>query len=185
MTRLTFNNYSRYVRSSRDNKIFAWCVFLEGDRDLIDSIQMIRYVLHPTFPKPIREITDHDHCFALQSEGWGSFNIEIQVLFENGQFEETEYQLKLEYDDWPKGPEIQAFDNELQRQVYDSLLDPKWPWRKITTIADAAYQPTEVVSRVLELLSEDGFARKSYFRLIDNEELWGATCIVGALPIPK
>src|SRR5215216_5304556 len=108
MSKLIFNNYSRHVRTTQDYEIFAWCVFLEGDRNLINSIRMVEYVLHPTFPNPVREISDRTHCFVLQSEAWGTFDIDISVFFENGRIEQTDYRVKLEENDWPKGPKMMS-----------------------------------------------------------------------------
>jgi transcription initiation factor IIF auxiliary subunit len=185
MTKLIFNNYSRYVRTTRDHDIFAFCVFLEGSVDLMNSIRMIEYVLHPTFSNPVREITDRPYCFALQSEAWGTFNIEISVSFVDGRVELTDYMLKLKKDDWKKGPKMERFQSDVQRRVYESLFNPKWQWRKITTVAKAASQTNEEARRILEPLSDSGFVRRAYYRSIDNEELWGATCVVGLLPIPQ
>lgn len=33
--------------------------------------------LHPTFPNPVREVTQHP--FELQEQGWGEFDIQISV----------------------------------------------------------------------------------------------------------
>jgi transcription initiation factor IIF auxiliary subunit len=185
MSKLIFNNYSRYMRTTQDHKIFALCVFLRGDENLMNSIRMVEYVLHPTFPNPVREITDREHCFVLQTEAWGIFNMQINVYFEDGRREDVDYQVKLEQDDWPKGPKMTSFESGTQRQIYESLFDPKWQWRKISTIAKLADQTTENATRVLEDLSTKGFVRKAYYRSIDNKELWGATSVVGVLPVPR
>lgn len=186
MSKLKFNNYSRFSRKSRGKNLFtdiyAWCVFLEGDAELMNRIEMVEYTLHPTFPRPVREITDKEHCFALQSEGWGTFKIDIRVFFDNG-FEQNEsYLLRLEDDDWPKGPALERFSNKDAQLVYRILLDPKWEWRKTSTIVELAKLTTDKVLAVLKNLASDGYVRESNFRSIENEELWGATSRVGILP---
>jgi transcription initiation factor IIF auxiliary subunit len=185
MKKLTFTNYSRYVRTNRDYEIFALCVFLDGDTKLINSIDLIEYVLHPTFPNPVREITDQAHCFALQSEAWGTFGIEVRVFFKDGQVQEVEYPLKLKKDDWPKGPKIKTFGSQAEREVYEALFNEKWQWRKTSSVAKYANQTQREANRLLGILAAKGGVRKAYFRSIDNQELWGATSIVGLLPVPR
>jgi transcription initiation factor IIF auxiliary subunit len=122
MSKLIFNNYSRYIRTTQDHKIFALCVFLQGDETLMNSIRMVEYVLHPTFPNPVREITDREHCFVLQTEAWGIFNMQITVYFEDGRREDVDYRVKLEQDDWPKGSKMTSFESGNQRQIMRAYL---------------------------------------------------------------
>jgi hypothetical protein len=64
------------------------------------------------------------------------------------------------------------------------LFDPKWEWRKLSTIARIAGISSAIADEALERLAREEFVRKAYFRSIDNEELWGATSKVGKLPRP-
>lgn len=186
MKKLQFANYSRLFRQSRGTDVYSWCVFLKATEEVVKTIEMVEYTLHPTFPSPVREITDAAHSFALQSEGWGVFGIDIRVFFRDGQEQELVYALKLEEDDWPKGPMAENFDDQRTKAVYESLFDPKWEWewRKLSTIAQVANVSAADASAALEKLDSKRFARKAYFRSIDNQELWGATCKIGVLPSP-
>jgi transcription initiation factor IIF auxiliary subunit len=184
MRKLNFSNYSRFTRQSRGTDVYSWCVFLNAPLGVINGIRTVEYTLHPTFPNPVREITDADHAFALQSEGWGTFSIEIRVFYNDGHEDELEYALKLKRDDWPKGPKLQDFESDKMKLVYSALFDPKWEWRKLSTIAKIASLAPDQAQTILERLASGHFVRKAYFRSIDDQELWGATCKVGKLPTP-
>jgi hypothetical protein len=183
MTKLRFSNYSRFSREVRSTKVYSWCVFLNEGPELLNKIQMIEYTLHPTFPTPVREIIDKEHCFALQSEGWGTFTINIRVLFKGGEEKDEVYMLRLEADDWPKGPVLNKYDSDEIKGVYGALLDSKWDWRKISTIERATELSAARIIEILHELTSSGFVRKAYFRSIENEELWGVTSRVAKLPV--
>lgn len=182
MTTIAFNNYSRFSRRRQDNDIYSWCVYVKGDTKLMNSIEMIEYTLHPTFPNPVREIVDREHCFALQSEGWGTFKIEIRTFFVDGREVDSNYLLRLEADDWPKGPIFQTNNDPNAALVYATILDSSLDWRKESTLLKwANITPSDALD-ALQRLSAGGYIRKAYFRSIDGENLWGATSRVGKLP---
>jgi hypothetical protein len=183
MKKVRFNNYSRFSRETGGYDIYAWCVFLDETAEIVNNIQMIEYTLHPTFRNPVREVTDKEHRFALQSEGWGTFKIDIRVFFEDGTEQDEGYLLRLEADDWPKGDKLNTFKSGDVEKVYRVLVDAKGDWRKASTITRATELSTARVTSILDDLASSGFARKAYFRSIENEDLWGATSRVGLLPI--
>lgn len=60
-----------------------------------DEVDRVEYVLHETFPNPIRERQDPQDNFALKSNGWGEFDIGIKVHFRDGTVERLRHPLKL------------------------------------------------------------------------------------------
>jgi transcription initiation factor IIF auxiliary subunit len=45
----------------------------------------VTYILHPTFPEPIRTVADRASKFQLRCSGWGIFRIPVTVRLKNGQ----------------------------------------------------------------------------------------------------
>ena len=48
---------------------WRWSVWLDGPATELDSIEQVEYVLHPTFHKPVREISDRATNFRLDRPG--------------------------------------------------------------------------------------------------------------------
>ena len=67
-----------------DSQWWDWAVWLEGAPAVLDRVRSVRYVLHPTFPNPVRTVTDRASKFRLESIGWGEFAIAASVAMEDG-----------------------------------------------------------------------------------------------------
>ena len=78
---------------------WSWSVELDAPRDVLARVKCVIYELHPTFPKPVRKITDRESRFRLETAGWGVFPIEARVIFKDGTEEKLKHELKLFYDD--------------------------------------------------------------------------------------
>jgi len=79
---------------------WSWAVWVEsvdGGAAALERIESVTYVLHPTFPDPVRSITDRASKFRLQSEGWGEFAIEARVHTTGGGVFRLERWLHLEH----------------------------------------------------------------------------------------
>jgi len=46
---------------------------------VLDEIEKVEYHLHPSFPNPVRVITDRERRFELKTRGWGEFNLSANV----------------------------------------------------------------------------------------------------------
>lgn len=79
-----------------------WSVWIEGPNDELDQVEEVTYKLHPTFPKPVRTVTDRLSKFKLESEGWGSFPIRVKVQLKNGAVIKLEHELELFYPEGTK-----------------------------------------------------------------------------------
>ncbi len=57
-------------------------IIVDADsEDILDKIERVVYHLHPTFPKPDREVTDRRRSFILRTEAWGEFNLSADIYF--------------------------------------------------------------------------------------------------------
>lgn len=187
MSSFNFNHYSRFDRVKHDKQVYAWCVFLDEPKSVLDDVIAVEYILHPTFPDPIRRISDRAHCFALESEAWGGFGIEIRIFLSGGEIERARYYIKLEDDNWARGLKLEKFPDSQTELLYTNLFHDRFDWRKISTLVRIVGIPEEQVAAKLVNLSKDGFVRKAYFKSVDKQELWGATYNdkVRILPTPN
>jgi transcription initiation factor IIF auxiliary subunit len=74
---------------------WRWSLWIEGSDEDLDAIASVTYTLHPTFPDPIRTVTDRASKFQLRCSGWGIFLIPVEVRLKNGQTIELEHQLQF------------------------------------------------------------------------------------------
>lgn len=74
---------------------YDWKVFVDADPDTLANIDHVTYVLHSTFPDPIRTVSDPSTGFALETKGWGEFEIGAKVEFKDGSTQTTRHMLKL------------------------------------------------------------------------------------------
>jgi transcription initiation factor IIF auxiliary subunit len=95
VSQIKFANIARHVGKSRDEDWYEWAVYVNEPDTTLQQIKAVEYLLHRTFPDPLRRKTDAAKKFALQSEGWGEFDIYITVFFKNGARLETTYFLNL------------------------------------------------------------------------------------------
>lgn len=63
---------------------WKWSVWLAGTQAELASVKRVVYHLHPTFPDPIRTVTDRKTQFRLDETGWGEFEIVAHVTVERG-----------------------------------------------------------------------------------------------------
>jgi transcription initiation factor IIF auxiliary subunit len=92
---LKLRNDWNYVGDDR----WDWEVYLVGDKPKeLAAVDYVKYILHPTFPNPIREIHDRSRGFRLKTNGWGSFEIKAFVYLKNGKKLDLKHNLTLYYD---------------------------------------------------------------------------------------
>ncbi len=78
---------------------WEWAVWVDAADEELDEIESVEYTLHPTFPKPVREVSDRQTKFRLSTSGWGCFTIYAKAHLKNGEAVEMEHELSLEYPD--------------------------------------------------------------------------------------
>jgi len=75
---------------------WEWEAFLDdqGSGEL-SRVKRVKYVLHPTFPESIREITDPNGGFVLKTGGWGEFELRAFVYLADGSEKKLTHEIEL------------------------------------------------------------------------------------------
>jgi len=92
---VTLENISKPVGKKGVNDWFRWKIFLKGSDEELDKIDNVTYILHPTFPNPVRKISDRSSNFAFSTVGWGEFEIKAKIKYKTGNEEKKTYWLNL------------------------------------------------------------------------------------------
>jgi transcription initiation factor IIF auxiliary subunit len=92
---LSIQQEQTYVGHDR----WKWSVWVDGSAEELDKIDHVMYVLHPTFHKPVREVSDRNTKFRLDTSGWGTFTIHARAFFKDGREMPLEHDLVLAYPD--------------------------------------------------------------------------------------
>ena len=76
---------------------WEWAMWIEGSESELDQIRHVVYTLHPTFPNPVRTISDRRTKFRLETAGWGTFRIQAKIIYKSGEKVFLEHDLLLAY----------------------------------------------------------------------------------------
>ena len=63
---------------------YAWKIWISGPAGMMKKINEVEYILHPSFPHRIRRFKNAETGFLLESEGWGEFDIVVNVFYRGG-----------------------------------------------------------------------------------------------------
>lgn len=76
---------------------WEWEAFLddEGTGDL-EQVDHVEYVLHETFPNPVRRVDDPEGGFAMRTSGWGVFELVAFVYTKDGDKIRLTHQLEVQ-----------------------------------------------------------------------------------------
>ena len=78
---------------------WKWWVWIDGTPEELNQINHVTYILHHTFPKPIRTVDDRESKFRLETAGWGVFTLHAKVVLEDGNETHLTHDLVLKYPD--------------------------------------------------------------------------------------
>jgi transcription initiation factor IIF auxiliary subunit len=78
---------------------WKWSVWLEGAPGELDEVDHVRYILHPSFHKPVREVYDRASKFRMDTGGWGTFTILAKAYLKDGREVALQHDLELLYPD--------------------------------------------------------------------------------------
>lgn len=78
---------------------WKWWIWIEGLVPELDQVHFVVYTLHPTFPNPVRKISDRSSKFRLTTAGWGVCQIYANVVLKDKREIRLEHFLKLSYPD--------------------------------------------------------------------------------------
>ena len=82
--------------ASKKRGYYNWVVFVKATDSVLNTIDHVEYLLHPTFPKP--EVSSYNRAdkFNYSSSGWGEFEIKAKVVFKNKKYLYLTHWLKLQ-----------------------------------------------------------------------------------------
>lgn len=138
MKDIKFDNFARLIGTRVGTEQYQWRVFVNEDKSILDKIENITYLLHPTFAEPLHIIDNRQTKFALESIGWGEFIIQITIKFTDDTEKKQRYYLDLSKD-WP----TTGTDNK--NELLKILHEEQWYARTFT----------EIKNRVPDLDDED------------------------------
>jgi transcription initiation factor IIF auxiliary subunit len=90
-----FNNYAVPTEGGGERPYYKWKLFVDEPSEVLETIEAVEYILHPTFPEPVQTRTEPDDAFALVRTGWGSFLAAIRIYFRDGRKEDVSYYVDL------------------------------------------------------------------------------------------
>jgi prokaryotic YEATS domain/Caspase domain len=93
-------NYAKEEKPRKGTRWFRWKVFIDASPEVLNSIIEVKYLLHPTFPQPVRIRTNKDSNFEFESSGWGEFAIQAHIKFQDGHTKVVKHWLDLSAS-WP------------------------------------------------------------------------------------
>lgn len=73
-----------------------WTIYVKGPEDVLEKIQYVEYTLHPTFPNPVRIISERGlkpYAFPLSTSGWGTFTVKVKVYYRDGTYQQMAHSL--------------------------------------------------------------------------------------------
>ena len=82
-------NSSSYVGGGR----WDWTIYIDADASTLEQIECVEYQLHPTFQNPLRKVCKPDTKFALSSNGWGTFNIGVNIIYKDRHTQQLKHEL--------------------------------------------------------------------------------------------
>lgn len=75
-----------------------WQAFIDDNgTGELNNVEEVEYILHPTFPNPVRTISTKDNNFELTTNGWGTFELTAFVKMKNGKKIKLKHEVALEY----------------------------------------------------------------------------------------
>lgn len=78
---------------------WEWTAFVDdaGTGEL-ENVQFVEYVLHETFPEPVRRVDTRKGGFRLDTEGWGTFDLKAFAHMKDGKKIRLKHEIQLEYE---------------------------------------------------------------------------------------
>lgn len=70
-------------REEEGKNYWSWSVWIDTPTEIMKQIDMVEYILHPTFHNRVQRKTRKEDRFLLSSNGWGEFMIHIKIYVSN------------------------------------------------------------------------------------------------------
>jgi transcription initiation factor IIF auxiliary subunit len=76
---------------------WEWEAFIDDENSGdLNQVKYVEYVLHNTFPNPVRLIDDPQGGFVLRTAGWGFFELKAFVYTQNNEKIKLSHWIELE-----------------------------------------------------------------------------------------
>ena len=85
----------RQTASQVSDRSWHWSVWIDGPDAELDQVELVEWILHPTFPNPIVPVKQRQTKFRLDRTGWGEFEINANVTAKDGRPQHLKHQLRL------------------------------------------------------------------------------------------
>ena len=83
--------------NNNNSRWFLWTVSVKSvPPNFVNYIESVIYYLHPTFSQNVIRSKDKESNFLLASQGWGEFNIRIEVILKDQRKATLNHWLSLE-----------------------------------------------------------------------------------------
>ena len=89
------NLHFRTIAKKVGKEWYEWKVEVDEPLDNLKKIKKVEWILHPSFPERFHMEKTPDNKFALESEGWGEFEIVANIFFKDG--EEKTFTVPLKF----------------------------------------------------------------------------------------
>ncbi len=99
-----------------------WSVWLAGDADDLDEVEWVEYILHATFPDPVRKISSRATNFRLNARGWGEFQLKARVHLDDDRQLMLEHWVELDDEITPGDLEAYNYRSRIPRKTADRPL---------------------------------------------------------------
>ncbi len=114
---------------SKYKDYYDWAIWIDEEENVLENIESVTYMLHATFPNPVKVIKDKASKFKLKTSGWGTFMIKIKIDEKGGDevFQQHFLVLEENYDSTQgKGKDVALEPKEDKKKKvflsYSSLL---------------------------------------------------------------
>jgi hypothetical protein len=101
---------------------WVWAVWLAGPPEILAEVEAVEYILHPTFPDPVRKVTDRVSNFRLEAQGWGEFQLKARVHIDDADDILLAHWIELDDIAPTKGIESYTYRSRLPRKTIDRPL---------------------------------------------------------------
>ena len=139
-------NTARYVGNGR----YTWKMYLVGSDAALNRIRYVEYTLHPSFPNPIRKVTDRNSKFSLSGNGWGEFSVGVKIISNEGSVTYLNHWLRLQKTPLPKIKAIPQAASQLSTANTSHREGANWwKWRIFVKGEESVLRQIECVEYTL------------------------------------
>lgn len=137
---------------------YRWTVYVVAEEPVLNEIDHVVYILHPSFTEPKRIIDTPENNFSLSASGRGEFLITAKIVFKSGEVVPIEHWLRLEVHrapaeepEPPPPPPAPQQERELAVENTANFLGgDRWEWTIYIAAPDEVLEQIECVYYILD-----------------------------------